>query len=297
MSTEAYEARYRAMLSACQDPVLVLDNETILAVSQAAQGWCQADALVGRTLSDLFADDLLTQFRQTLRQLAAGEEFVELEYQLRPEHLPVLRELGLSEPCWYQSRWVMSAQGEVVWSARDMSAQKHLERKLSHQAQRDPLTGAYNRRTLIPVLEMATAQALRYDGATSMLLIDVDDLSGINDRYGWDAGDQVLQQTVMTLHALKRTSDFLARYSDDQLVVVLPETNHEQGVLAAERMRAAVAALELPYSTGNLSWTISVGLASAVNLEDDAAAMMRRARENLLIAQQSGRNRVEGEAL
>ncbi|GAA0683614.1 hypothetical protein GCM10009104_05980 [Marinobacterium maritimum] len=297
MSTDAYEARYRAMLNTCQDPVLVLDNETIVAASDAEQVWCQPDVLVGRVLSELFADDLLTQFRQVLRQLAEGEEVMELEYQLRPEHLPVLRELGLSEPCWFRGRWMMSEQGEVVWSARDMTAQKHLERKLSHQAQRDPLTGAYNRRTLIPVLEMATAQALRYDGATSVLLIDVDDLSGINDRYGWDAGDQVLQQTVMMLHALKRTSDFLARYADDQLVVVLPETNHEQGLLAAERMRGAIENLELPYSTGNLNWTISVGLASAINLEDDAAAMMRRARENLLIAQQSGRNRVEGEAL
>ncbi len=297
MSTDAYDARYRALLKASQDPVMVLDNETILAVSEAEQGWCRSDLLVGRTLSELFEADLLAQFRQALNQLAAGEVVVEQEYQLRPEHLPALRELGLVEPHWFQSRWVLSSQGEVVWSSRDMTAQKHLERKLSHQAQRDPLTGAYNRRTLIPVLEMATAQALRYDGATSVLLIDVDGLNAINDHYGWDAGDQVLQQTVMTLHALKRTSDFLARYADDQLVVVLPETNHEQGLLAAERMRVAIEALELPYSTGNLNWTISVGLASAIKLEDDAAAMMRRARENLLIAQQSGRNRVEGEAL
>ncbi|GAA0786090.1 GGDEF domain-containing protein [Marinobacterium sediminicola] len=297
MSTDAYEARCQALLNACQDPVFILDNETIVAVSAAEQSWCQSEALVGRSLEELFAKDLLAHFRQVLKQLAEGEDVMELEYQLRPEHLPVLRELGLSEPCWYQSRWVMSEQGEVIWTARDMTAQKHLERKLSHQAQRDPLTGAYNRRTLIPVLEMATAQALRYDGATSILLIDVDDLSGINDRYGWDAGDQVLQQTVMVLHALKRTSDFLARYADDQLVFVLPETNHEQGLLAAERMRAAVENLELPYSTGNLRWTVSIGLASAINLEDDAAALMRRARENLLVAQQSGRNRVEGEAL
>jgi len=274
MSTDAYESRYRALLSACQDPVVILDNETILAVSEAVQGWCQAEALTGKTLSQLFAPDLLAQFRQVMKQLAEGEEVIELEYQLRPEHLPELHALGLDEPCWYHSRWVMSDQGEVVWSARDMTAQKHMERKLSHQAQRDLLTGAYNRRTLIPVLEMATAQALRYDGATCVLLIDIDGMSGINERCGWDAGDQVLQQTVVTLHALKRTSDFLA-----------------------ERMRAAIEKLELPYSTGNLRWTVSIGLAAALDPEDDAASMMRRAREHLLIAQQSGRNRVEGEAL
>lgn len=297
MSADAFEARYQGMLMACQDPVLILDNETIVAVGAADQPWCRADQLIGRQLADLFAEDLLTRFRQLLQQLAAGEERVELEYQLRPEHHPVLLELGLAEPCWYQGRWVATAQGEVIWTLRDVTAQKHLERKLTHQAQRDLLTGAYNRRTLIPVLEMATAQALRYDGSTSVLLIDIDDFSGINERFGWDAGDQVLRQTVVTLHALKRTSDFLARYADDQLVMVLPETNHEQGLQAGERIRGAIAALELPHSTGNLSWTVSIGVASALNVDDDAAALMRRAREHLVIAQHSGRNRVEGEAV
>lgn len=297
MSTDAYEARYRALLRASQDPVLILDNETIVAVGAGAHAWCQPDKLKGRSLSSLFADDLMARFRAVLEALAQGEESIELEYQLRPEHLPAMRELGLSESCWYRSRWVMSEQGEVVWSAQDITAQKHLERKLSHQAQRDPLTGAYNRRAMIPVLEVSTAQALRYDGATSVLLIDIDDFAAINEQHGWDAGDQVLQQTVTMLHRLKRTSDFLARYADAQLAMVLPETNHEQGVLAAERIRSAIESLELPYSTGNLEWTVSIGVASALNLEDDAVALMKRAREHLVIAQHSGQNRVEGEAL
>jgi diguanylate cyclase (GGDEF)-like protein len=107
----------------------------------------------------------------------------------------------------------------------------------------------------------------------------------------------VLRQTVSELHRLKRTSDFVARYADDQLVMVLPETNHEQALLAGERMRSAIEALVLPHPQGNLSWTVSVGAASALRLEDDAASLLRRAHEHLLIAQHSGANRVEGEAL
>ncbi|PSL15208.1 diguanylate cyclase (GGDEF)-like protein [Marinobacterium halophilum] len=297
MSIDACEARYQAILKACLDSVLILDNETIVAASAARQSWLEPEALVGRTLSELFADDLLLQFRDALSLLVQGESMVELEYQLRPEHLPELRARGLAEVCWYSSRWVMTAQGEVVWSAHDITASKQLERKVSYQAQRDLLTGAYNRRAMIPVLEVATAQALRYDGATSVLLIDVDGLSAINDQYGWDAGDQVLQHTVATLDRLKRTSDFLARYADSQLVMVLPETNHEQGVLAAERIRAAVEGLQLSGDVAALGWTVSIGVASALNPEDNAVAMMRRAREHLLIAQHSGFNRVEGEAL
>lgn len=68
MSTDAYEARYRAVLDACQYPVWVLDNETIVAANEADQTWCQPDKLVGKTLSDLFPEDLLVQFRHVLRQ-------------------------------------------------------------------------------------------------------------------------------------------------------------------------------------------------------------------------------------
>ncbi|MBV0932004.1 GGDEF domain-containing protein [Marinobacterium weihaiense] len=296
MNTDAFEARYNSLLSASLDPVMILDNETVVAVGGSVD-WCQPEHLLGASLSSLLADDLLERFRSALVELSQGEEWIELEYQLRPEHLPVLREKGLSEACWFQGRLVMTEQGEVVWSARDITAQKHLERKVSHQSQRDPLTGAYNRRAMIPVLEVSVAQALRYDGAASVLLIDIDGFSKFNEQHGWDAGDQVLQQTVSTLHQLKRTSDFLARYADDQLVMVLPETNHEQGVLAAERVRTAIAELELPHATGNLSWTVSIGVASAVRLDDSAVSLMKRAREHLIIAQHSGRNRVEGEAL
>lgn len=297
MTTDAHEARYTALLQVCQDPLLILDGERIVEAIPGVAGWVQPDQMRGKMLAELFAEDLLAQIRPLIARTLQEHVPVQLEYQLRPEHLPELKAMGLHESLWYRGRWMATEQGEVIWSARDITAQKALERKLSHQAQRDPLTGAYNRRALVPVLEVSVAQALRYDGASSMLLIDIDNFSEINEQHGWDAGDQVLQHTVAELHRLKRTSDFVARYSDDQLVMVLPETNHEQAMLAGERMRSAVEALEIPYPTGNLNWTVSVGVSSALNLEDNAVSVLKRAYEHLLIAQHSGANRVEGEAL
>lgn len=297
MTTDATEARYTALLQVCQDPLLVLQDDRIVEAVSGSANWVQPEQLRGKTLAELFPEDFLLELQALIERACREQGVIQHEYQLRPEHLPRLRALGLHEPLWYRGSWVATDSGEVVWSARDITAQKKLERKLSHQAQRDPLTGAYNRRALVPVLEVSVAQALRYDGASSLLLIDIDNFSGINEQHGWDAGDQVLQHTVSELHRLKRTSDFVARYSDDQLVMVLPETNHEQAMLAGERMRAAVASLELPYPTGNLGWTVSVGVASALNPEDDAVSLLRRAHEHLIIAQHSGANRVEGEAL
>merc|ERR1712000_173487 len=121
------------------------------------------------------------------------------------------------------------------------------------------------------VMAQTVAQAQRYDWTCSVLLIDVDDFSKINDQQGWDAGDQLLQQIVTGIHKLKRTADFLARYGDDQLVLFLPETNHDQGMAAGERVRNLVQEMEMPYPTGDLQCTVSVGVAGLQGLEDTAA--------------------------
>jgi len=296
MAQESTNPRFTALLRACRDTVLVLDGETIVMASPGNSTWAAAQGLEGRRLSELFAADLAAQFQSLMRQVIESGQVGVMEFQLRPEHCPGLKQLGLAEPRWYGSRWVLSEEKEVVVVLSDQTEQKRLARKLTTQAQRDPLTGAYNRRALVPVLEMSVAQALRYDGASSVLLIEIDQLKEINDQHGWDAGDKVLQHSVAMLHRLKRTSDFLARYSDNQLVMVLGETNPEQAVLAAERVRAAIAEQELPYATGDIRWTVSVGAASALHPDDDGPQVLRRAYEHLLIAVHSGRNRVEGEA-
>lgn len=148
----------------------------------------------------------------------------------------------------------------------------------------------------MPVLEQNIAQAQRYDGICSMLLIDVDDFSGINDEHSWDGGDQLLRHMVTELHRMKRTADFLARFSDDQLVLFLPETNHDQALLAGERVRRLTSDLELPFASGNINCTVSVGVATLAGIEDSSEDMIRRVMENLAVARQSGGNRVEGES-
>lgn len=296
MSQGASNQRLTALLRACRDVVLVLDGETVVMVSRGGSTWATAEGLEGKHLSELFAADLVAQFQSMMRQIVELGQVGVMEFQLRPEHCPELKALGLTEPHWYSSRWVLSEDNEILMVLSDQTEQKRLSRKLTTQAQRDPLTGAYNRRALVPVLEMSVAQALRYDGASSVLLIEIDQLKAINEQYGWDAGDKVLQHSVTILHRLKRTSDFLARYSDNQLVMVLSETNHEQALQAAERVRAAIEEQELPYATGDIRWTLSVGVSSVLNPDDDGPQVLRRAYENLLIAMHSGRNRVEGEA-
>ncbi|WP_415894171.1 diguanylate cyclase [Neptuniibacter sp. PT8_73] len=295
MSDKQIQARYGAVLEATADVVMVLEpTGLIMACSAGDAGWLDADAIMGRKLEDIFPADISGNITAAGVKSIEKKKSIKTYIQLRPEHVPVLKEQGLSETKWMELR-CSAAGDEVVAVFRDISAQRRLERQVTNQAQRDPLTGAYNRRALRPVLEQAIAQAQRYDWVCSLMVIDVDNFSDLNDRYSWDCGDQVLQQLVTSIHGMKRTSDFLARYGDDQFVMFMPETNHEQGMAAGNRVRKMMEEMEIPYAAGDVKFTVSVGVAALDGLEDDPDNMLRRANENLFVAKQSGCNRVEGE--
>jgi diguanylate cyclase (GGDEF)-like protein len=296
MSDKQIQARYGALLTATADVVMVTEvTGLIMACSTGVANWVKPDAVTGRKLEDVFPVDIAGEITAATVKAADKKAVVKVDLQLRPEHIPVLREQGLTETKWIELRCSVAGD-EAVIVFRDITAKRRLERQVTSQAQRDPLTGAYNRRALRPVLEQAVAQAQRYDWVCSLMVIDVDQFSDLNDNYSWDCGDQVLQQLVTSIHGMKRTSDFLARYGDDQFVMFMPETNHEQGVAAGQRVRRIMEEMEIPYAAGDVHFTVSIGVAALGGPDDDGDNMLRRANENLFIAKQSGYNRVEGEA-
>jgi diguanylate cyclase (GGDEF)-like protein len=296
MSDKQIQARFEALLNATSDVVMVIDPVAglIMTCSAGNSTWIDADAVTGRKLEEVFPADISSSITAAAVKAVEKKKVKHTDIQLRPEHNPSLKEQGLKETKWVELR-CCGAGSECLVVFRDISAQRRLERQVTSQAQRDPLTGAYNRRALKPVLDQAVAQAQRYDWVCSLMVIDVDHFSQINDDYSWDCGDQILQQLVTTIHGMKRTSDFLARYSDDQFVMFMPETNHEQGMAAGNRVRKLMEAMEIPYATGDVRFTVSVGVAALTGPEDDSDNMLRRANENLFIAKKSGSNRVEGD--
>lgn len=287
--------QFDALLAVTTDMVLLLKDDRVIGASAGDQEWLDASQLIERKLTDILPQDMASYFSDLGKKAFESGETVYADYAFRPDHMPFFSKLGMPEPIAYKGRMRAADNNVIVWVSKNMNDRKKLERKITHQAQRDSLTGAYNRRALLPVLEQNVAQSIRYDGICSLLLIDIDNFSDINDQFGWDAGDQLLRQIVTELHRMKRTSDFLARYGDDQLALFLSETNHEQAMLAGERVRRLVHELEVPYPTGILKCTVSVGVSSIIGLEDTAPDMLKRIEENLAVARQSGGNRVEGE--
>ncbi|NQZ31752.1 MAG: GGDEF domain-containing protein [Oceanospirillaceae bacterium] len=294
MSKEKLLDRFDFLAANVEEIVLLINNQgEVLKVSAGSEDWLLADSLVGLSFPLLFSSEMMVQVTTQINTASQCDEAVNFQYSMKEKDAPDWVELGLKEPHIWHTRCQKIDDKELIFVIADRSEEVKLERKIVNQAQRDPLTGAYNRRALMTVLSQSIAQAQRYDWLCSFLLIDIDNFTAFNESFGWDAGDLILQQLVSNLHGFKRTADFLARYGDDQFVMFLPETNSEQSGLAAERIRAMVEELEIPFSQGDLKFTVSIGASTLSDVEETHESMLRRAEENLQIAKESGHNRVE----
>lgn len=294
MGTEILQDRFDFLAANVEEIVLLLNSQgEVLKVSAGVEDWLKIESMVSLSFPLLFPSEMMTQVNNQINSALEDDKAVLAQFSLKEKEAPDWVELGMSEPHIWHTRCQKVNDDEVLYVIADRSEEVKLERKIHNQAQRDPLTGAYNRRALMTVLSQSVAQAQRYDWLCSFLMIDIDRFGLLNDKLGWDAGDLILQHLVSNLHSFKRTADFLARYADDKFVIFLPETNIEQSGLAAERVRKMVQELEIPFPQGNLRFTVSIGAATLQGGEETHESMLRRAAENLQVAKGSGTNRIE----
>lgn len=173
------------------------------------------------------------------------------------------------------------------------AAQTELERAnsvLKTLALRDELTGLLNRRGADERLEAELVRHRRYGSPLSILLLDVDHFRSINDTLGHPAGDAVLRAVAEQLNGTCRAADCTARYGGEEFLVIMPETPLEGALLAAEKIRAAIA--EKPCGPANT--TVSVGVAAADGVAG-IAQLLLQADDALYRAKLGGRNRVSGD--
>ncbi len=165
---------------------------------------------------------------------------------------------------------------------------------LSTMALADPLTELSNRRAMEWDLPRQIQNARSYSTALSLIMLDVDYFKSVNDNYGHQVGDRVLQLLAARLQHNLRLQDTLFRYGGEEFVIVLSQTDSQEAQIVAKRLRRLVG--DQPFNidgTLALQITISLGLAS-LNAEDDlkGESLLRRADHNLLRAKSSGRNQV-----
>jgi diguanylate cyclase (GGDEF)-like protein len=152
--------------------------------------------------------------------------------------------------------------------------------RLGQAALMDPLTGLGNRRLLDRRLRVA-------DGELSVVFVDVDHFKAVNDTFGHDVGDVVLQRVAGVLQELTRADDTVVRFGGDEFVLLIPGVGREEAAAIADRVHISVATTDWDSVAPGLHVTVSVGLAS-----DEAHLAMAAADEALLEAKRAGRDRV-----
>lgn len=150
--------------------------------------------------------------------------------------------------------------------------------RLAHQATHDPLTGVGNRAALLDRLDLVLARARRSGQGVAVLFCDLDDFKAINDALGHSAGDQVLIEVAARITSAVRPSDTVCRTGGDEFVVVCEDlTDPSQAEQIAARMTDAVESTPIVTESSPLSIGVSVGLAHADPLVDEADRVLRHA--------------------
>lgn len=157
----------------------------------------------------------------------------------------------------------------------------------------DPLTGAFNREFLGRRLPLEMDAAAQRGVPLSVAMVDVDHFKPVNDRYGHEAGDQVLAEVAVRLRSAIRKEDLLVRYGGEEFLVVLPEADADAGREIGERMRTRIACEPMRASDQAIEVRISVGVAQKRDDEERPADLVRRADAALYLAKDRGRDRVE----
>jgi diguanylate cyclase (GGDEF)-like protein len=190
--------------------------------------------------------------------------------------------LGLKE---HQSGWA------VILA--NVTAQVRLLHELRHYAETDQLTGVANRRSFIIAIERESARSKRHNSLFSVLVLDVDEFKGINDRLGHPTGDRVLTACVNRILSCLRQIDMLGRLGGDEFAVLLPEAGSDGASEVAERIRSSIADKPIEIGDESIKVSVSIGLATiSLGHSADWKQLLEAADRGLYRAKAEGRNRV-----
>jgi diguanylate cyclase (GGDEF)-like protein len=200
---------------------------------------------------------------------------------------------------WFEGRIALlekdeTGGGRVLLVATEITERVELYQKVQDLAIRDPLTDCYNRRHFFSLAEKEVQRAIRYGRPLSLILMDIDHFKVINDQNGHQVGDHVLRQVVEQCQLSIRGIDILGRYGGEEFILLLPETNRENALLIAERLRHTIESMEIQAKPHEMiSVTISIGVACLQAMEKNHISLesfIEEADKALYKAKEDGRN-------
>ena len=184
----------------------------------------------------------------------------------------------------------------VIYDVTDVATNRHqllaANAQLQQLSSTDRLTGLYNRGHWEESLKVAYARHQRYGNATSLVMLDIDHFKRVNDTYGHQAGDKVIEEVSRLIREHVRETDVAGRYGGEEFGVVLSDTDKTGAQVFAERLREAIEGLEVLHNDQSIRFTISLGVADLSQPSINHADLIARADHALFASKNAGRNRV-----
>ena len=302
---------WEQILDAVNLGLILLDNQGKILLWNdwvAEHSGITAKLALTHSLESLFPDELSTSFKAALRNALQQRLPIVLSNALHRSPLPLyslpikkddgirmnqsiaISPIIVSDEEHY---CLIHVTGNSISINRERVLKTHTER-LSQEATTDALTGAYNRRFFNGRYESEFGRAQRQNTELSLLMIDLDYFKNYNDHYGHVAGDKALIAVVDTLQKqLNRPTDILVRYGGEEFAVILPDTGREGGQAIAEKLREAVANLNIPHEKSEIAdrVTVSIGIATyQPGTPSNTTLVLEAADAALYAAKTAGRN-------
>ena len=179
---------------------------------------------------------------------------------------------------------------DVSETARNRIHLRETNQHLSEISRKDGLTGLFNRAYWEQSLKEEFAQLKVIEGASSLVIFDIDHFKKVNDTYGHHTGDEVIRRTSSLLRKTARSSDICGRFGGEEFTVLLPHTNQEQANYFAERLRKRIEQEIVKVEEFLINYTISVGVCEYKSYFESHTQWLKSADAALYRAKESGRN-------
>ncbi len=254
------EEKYRTILESIEEGYFEVDlagNVTFFNSSMLK--------MIGYTEEELLG----LNYREFMDQWTSQKVFREYNKAFRTGALPtpfdweLVKKDGQKMHVETSLSFVKNSRDEIVGFrgiARDISIRKQFEEELLYMASHDHLTGLYNRGALFERLRETLAYARRFDKKCALLFLDLDNFKDVNDKFGHEIGDRVLQETARRLSSMLRETDYLCRHGGDEFTILL---NNPDNMNPEEVARKIIEKLGMPFriNSHDIDFiTISVGI-------------------------------------